>query len=183
VVRAEAFEPTGEFRNLLRTVAAVAPPAGPGTQVPLPQVAPGRYEGRFALRGPGVYFLEVTQTAEDGAAVARQTAGYALAQPPEQALAAPNRALLERLAADSGGPAVERPQEAWRRDTRHALQPQAVWPYLVGAALVLFVADVAARRLRLSTGDVAAARAALRRGLGRRAHPSLPRRSTTVRQV
>ena len=127
-VRVESFTPEGTYRNLLQTVADVSLPDGSGQRIPLPQTGPGRYEGRFPLAGAGVYALQVTQTDEARAPRGRQTTGYALPHLPEYAVNPANRILLERLAAETGGPVLNRPQEAWRRDTRHALQPQDVWP-------------------------------------------------------
>jgi hypothetical protein len=85
--------------------------------------------------------------------------------------------LLERLAAETGGPTLTRPEEAWRRDTRQGLQPQEVWPYLLAAALALFVADVGYRRLRPTAQDLALAAAGARRwaaGASAR-RPAVPR--------
>ena len=169
-VRVESFTPEGTFRNLLQTAADVSFPDGSGQRIPLPQTGPGRYEGRFPLAGAGVYALQVTQTDEAGAAVAAETTGYALPHLPEYAVTPANRILLERLAAETGGPVLNRPQEAWRRDTRHALQPQDVWREALGLALILFVADVALRRLRPGAQDVRAGTAALRRWSAR-IHP------------
>lgn len=177
LVRVESLESTGEFRNLLQTTVDVVPPSGPGRKVPLSQVAPGRYEGRFALLDPGVYFLNVTQSDDTGAVVASKLSGYALPQLPEYQLTPANRVLLERLAADTGGPRLNKPQEAWRTDTVHAWQPQEIWRELLMAALVLFVADVALRRMRPTRQDVRALGAATSRRLrGLRPRPiSLPR--------
>jgi Mg-chelatase subunit ChlD len=162
-VRVEAFEPTGEFRNRLHTSVDVLSPDQIGRRLTLPQVAPGRYEGRVALSGPGVYFMQVTQQDEHGEVVASQTTGYALPQLAEYQLTPTNRVLMERLAADTGGPVLDSPEQAWRRDTGQGWQPQEVWTYLLGAALTLFVMDVAARRLRLSLADVAVLRRLARR--------------------
>src|SRR5262249_52884781 len=73
---------------------------------------------------------------------------------------------LERLAAETGAPALSRPEDVWSRPALLAARPQPVWPELLGGAIVLFVLDVAARRLRLARRDVAAAGAVFR-GLGR----------------
>jgi hypothetical protein len=163
-VRVEAFEPTGEFRDRLATVAdVVRADEASGRRIPLPQTAPGRYEGQFGLSGPGVYFVHVTQTDAQGQVVSDQTTGYALPQLPEVQLTPANRVLMERLAADTGGPALNKPEEAWRRDTQHGWQPQEVWNELLAAALALFVLDVAARRMRLSLADVRVLRSGARR--------------------
>lgn len=178
-VRVDSLEPTGEFRNLHQTYADVALPDGSAKRLALPQTAPGRYEGRVALAGPGAYFIQVTQTGDAGEVVATQTTGYALPHLPEYHLTPANRSLLERLAADTGGPALNRVEDAWRRDTRQGLQPQDVWATVLAVALVLFVTDVAYRRLRPSPADAAVASAMVRRWLAgvcvyaRR--PALPR--------
>jgi hypothetical protein len=194
-IRVESAEPGGAFRNLLATYADVAPPQGAGRRIPLPQVAPGRYEGRVPLAGPGAYFVRVTQANAAGTIVAEATTGYALPYLPEYLVTPANRILLERLAADSGGPLVNMPAEAWRRDTRHGLQPREIWDWLIQAALALFVADVALRRLRPSGADLAvlgtAAGGRVRAGLARwgawrpalpALHPLLTRRSPRTRR-
>jgi Mg-chelatase subunit ChlD len=163
IVRVESLDPSGQFRNFLSSTADIVGPDGTGKRIALPQVAPGRYVARFPLATPGVYFIHVSQLGEDGALVAEHTTGIALPHLPEYQLSPANRILLERLAAESGGPVVNLPVEAWRRDTQPAWQPQDVWNYLIMAALVLFIADVAVRRLRPTLGDVAAGRAAAAR--------------------
>ena len=106
-IRVESFDAPGQYRNHLQTVAEVAFPDGTGQRVPVPQTAPGRYEGAFALDRPGVYFVQLTQTDPgNGRLVARQTTGYALPHLPEYAVNPANRVLLERLAADTGGPSA-----------------------------------------------------------------------------
>jgi Mg-chelatase subunit ChlD len=162
-VRVESFTPEGAFRNLLQTAVDVSRPEGSGQRVPLPQTAPGRYEGHFPLAGPGVYALQVTQTDDAGNVVAAETTGYALPYSPEYAITPANRILLERLAADTGGPVLRRPAEAWRRDTRQALQPQDVWKETLALALGLFVADVAVRRFRPTVRDLSPAAVGVRR--------------------
>ncbi len=173
-VRVESVETTGEFRNHLRTQADVVLPDGTGRRVALPQTAPGRYEGRFALAGEGVYFVNVTQTDDAGAAVATQTTGYALPHLPEYRLSGSNRVLLERLAADTGAPTMEKPADSWRRDTSKRMQPQDVWPHLIMAALLLFLADVALRRLKPSIHDMKDARRAVSGRLGAIRLPRVP---------
>ncbi|MGI8424944.1 MAG: VWA domain-containing protein, partial [Chloroflexota bacterium] len=173
-VRVDSVEPSGEFRNHLITSAEVAHPDGSGRRVSLPQSAPGRYEGRFPVGMPGVYFFAVTQRTEQGEEVARQLTGYAVPQLAEYRLAEPNRVLLERLAAETGGPLVRRAEDAWRRDTVRKLQPQDVWQYLIMAALVLFVVDVGVRRLKPSLYDLAGVDLAVRRRLSRARLPRVP---------
>jgi Mg-chelatase subunit ChlD len=173
----ESFDVPGQYRNSLQTVADVALPDGTSQRVPLPQSAPGRYEGRFSAAAPGVYFVRVSQSdPQSGRLVARQTVGYALPHLPEYAVNPANRVLLERLAAETGGPLMREPADAWAKSARLPWQAQPVWPELLAAALVLFVADVAVRRLRPTRRDFAFAAAAAggARRLGRRLTPSIP---------
>ena len=174
-VRVESFTPEGTYRNLLQSAMDVSFPDGSGQRQPLLQTAPGRYEGHFALNGDGVYALQVTQTDDAGNPVASETTGYALPYSPEYAITPANRILMERLAADTGGPVLNRPEEAWRRDTAHALQPQDVWIEALALALVVFVADVAVRRLRPEARDLRRAGGAARRLVGRLDPRRLPR--------
>jgi hypothetical protein len=176
-VAVESFDAPGQYRNSLQTVADVALPDGTAQRVPLPQSAPGRYEGHFPAATPGVYFVQVTQSdPQSGRLVARQTTGYALPHLPEYAVNPANRLLLERLTAETGGPLLTRPGDAWVKTTRQPWQAQPVWPELLGVALVLFVADVAVRRLRPTRRDLAFAGgvAARVRRLGRRLTPTAP---------
>ena len=173
----ESFDAPGQYRNSLQTVADVALPDGTSQRVPLPQSAPGRYEGHFPAATPGVYFVQVTQSdPQNGRLVARQTTGYALPHLPEYAVNPANRVLLERLTAETGGPLLSKPGDSWVKTTQQPWQAQPVWPELLGAALVLFVADVAVRRLRPTRRDFAFAGsvAAGVRRLGRRLTPAGP---------
>ncbi|HXI15010.1 MAG TPA: VWA domain-containing protein, partial [Chloroflexota bacterium] len=164
-VRVESVETAGEFRNHLTTVADISFPDGSARRVTLPQSAPGRYEGRFKLEAPGAYFINITQTDGAGQPVATQLTGYALPYLPEYRLSDPNRVLLERLAAETGGPVLNSPEETWKRDGVRSSQPQDVWNYLIMAALMLYVTDVAVRRVRPSIHDVAGLRGAAGRRL------------------
>ena len=156
-------------------MADVAAPDGSGQRVPVPQTGPGRYEGAFPAPQPGVYFVQITQTEPDtGRLVARHTTGYALPHLPEYAVNPTNRVLLERLAAATGAPALTWPESAWDKGARRAARPQPVWPELLAGALVLFVADVAVRRLRPTGRDLAPLRALAGRagGLTHRLNPA-----------
>ena len=129
-----SFDAPGQYRNHLQTVAEVAFPDGTGQRVPVPQTAPGRYEGAFALDRPGVYFVQLTQTDPgNGRLVARQTTGFALPHLPEYAVNPANRVLLERLAADTGG-LLRDPAGAWARPSRFGWRPQPLWPELLAGA-------------------------------------------------
>jgi hypothetical protein len=55
--------------------------------------------------------------------------------------------LLEGVARASGGVFRPEPEAVFSQDERTASQPLPLWPYLVMVAALLFVADVALRRI------------------------------------
>ena len=55
--------------------------------------------------------------------------------------------LLEAVARVSGGTYRPAPEAVFAPDERTASQPVPLWPYLVIAAALLFLADVALRRI------------------------------------
>ena len=50
--------------------------------MPLPQVAPGRYEASYPVEDDGIYSLQVTQTEADGT-IANQSSGFVVPYSPE----------------------------------------------------------------------------------------------------
>jgi Ca-activated chloride channel family protein len=152
-IQVDAWAPGGGFRDLVDTTADVAGPDGTARRLILSQVGPGRYEADFDAPNVGAYFVRVTQSDASGRTVASQVAGYARAYPAEVAPLLANRTLLERLATDSGAPAVTAPEDSWRRDTIHRLAPRDIWPELMKIAIAAFVVDVAVRRLRPTWAD------------------------------
>jgi Ca-activated chloride channel homolog len=159
-VRVEALREDGSFLDRAPTQARIRPPSqARGTtvaQLPLPQVAPGRYEGSFLAREPGVYGLEVVQGLPGGGE-RRELAGVTVPADAEHAHAGTNSALLGRLAHETGGRLLHEATQVFARDasTRAAVQGErwdSLAPLLIALALLLFPLDVAARRLRLFGG-------------------------------
>lgn len=118
-------------------------------------VAPGLSEARFAAGPPGAGAVQVRQWEGDRLRAA-ETLGFATSDSPELARTAPDRTLLTRLAAETGGivlaagpqggnPFVHHRQPTW------AVRP--LWPTLLRVALCLFVLDIALRRLHFERED------------------------------
>ena len=162
-VHVESREADGSFRNLAVTHLDVVGPDGEGRQMSVPQVAPGSYAVTFTAAERGPYAVQVTQAQADGTVIAQTTTGFAVPYAREYAAARANRVLLERLAAETGGLRLDSPAASFSRDTVREWQAQPLWPYLFAAALVLFIADVAVRRFRLTPTDLPAALGALAR--------------------
>lgn len=109
--------------------------------VTLEQVGPGRYEGRFVPRGPGLYFA---QARSGGSSV---TAGLVENASGEASTGRTDDTLLQEVVDSTGGTLLSPDAAALptyaRTGTSHYLELR---PSLLIALLLLFLADVALRR-------------------------------------
>ncbi len=112
----------------------------------LTQTAPGRYAGEFDAGPAGTYHLNLTQ--RSGATVTnQQSRGLVVNYDDELRIRPTDEKLLEGVARASGGVYRPAPAEVFAEDERTAARPVPVWPYLVMAAALVFLADVALRRI------------------------------------
>ncbi|HRI15327.1 MAG TPA: glutamine amidotransferase, partial [Verrucomicrobiota bacterium] len=143
----EALDAEGNFRNFLTLQAAVVGPKGERTTVSLTQAGPGRYEAKFPTKEVGAYLLNL-QEMRDGQPVGSQVIGASVNYSPEFNSTEPNFNLLRRLAEVGGGkvldPAVDNP---FRLNRQRTFQPRDLWEDLLKLLVVLFVLDVALRRV------------------------------------
>ena len=137
----------GEFVNLAPTTARITLPDGRVAEVPLHQVAPGRYETSVVAEAPGVYQVDISQT-ENGQVVRQETTGFSIREDAEMGNFGANEPYLRRLASATGGWVIERPEEAFSRDRSlagHRWEP--LWWRLLLVAGLLWPVDIAVRRL------------------------------------
>jgi Ca-activated chloride channel homolog len=130
--------------DLADTVAAITLPDGDTTNVALQQVAPGRYQQALALPADGPYGIVVQQTARGQTREA--TAGYVRAAPAEYLPSGDGTLLLERIAALSGGQRLDTGSVLGSAPPPELAAPRPLWPWLLGAALLLWVLEVAVGR-------------------------------------
>lgn len=143
------------LQNFLATKATIFSPGGADkSEVPLDQIAPGRYQGSFTADKEGTYLVQVTQANQQGQVVAAQSKGYVVPYSPEYQVLGTNVNLLQQLAAASGGKALTDAAQAFSHDLAAAGGAASIWQYLAAAALLLFLLDVASRRLRIAPSDV-----------------------------
>jgi len=138
----------GERRQVHDMLARVAAPDGSSFEISLPAEAPGQYSGKFPLKDPGAYLVQVVERA--GRGYARQkTAGLVLPYSPEYLLQPEQQEFLARLAAAGGGQILD-PEEDVSRVGRLPLPAvwgrTALWPRLLALAALLVPVDIAARR-------------------------------------
>jgi Ca-activated chloride channel family protein len=165
VVSIDAIEqPSGRFLNRATTELTLVDPQLGTRKVPMPQVAPGRYQAEIDTTRQGSYQLMFSQT-KDSQLVGRQTRGLAVGYPDELRLRPTNTELLRSIAGTTGGKFDPKPDSVFAVPERTAPRAVPLWPYLATAAAFLFVLDVALRRIDLTL-------------LGRRRRIPLPVRAT-----
>ena len=144
----EAVDQKGEFVNFLDAQAGIVFPDKRQQVVSLEQVGPGRYRAGFDAGAEGAYLVGVAQR-KDHRVVGSELASLVVPYSPEHRQLQANEALLHELAAITGGAVIEDPAQAFSLHRRRGTAPAPAWPWLFGAALLLFLPDVAVRRLRL----------------------------------
>ena len=146
----DAMNAEGQFLNMANTELTLINPQLDSQSVNVQQTAPGRYEADVEMASPGAWHLQVTQRI-GGETLYQQSRGMVVGYSDELRLRSTNEELLKSVASASGG--VFRPSptsvfEAVEGESAWSATP--LWPWLLMVALVLFVADVALRRLDMS---------------------------------
>ena len=147
-VQLEAVDEKGEFVNFLDSNAAIVFPDKRQSVLNLAQVGPGRYRGSFPAGEQGAYLVGVANR-KDKKLIGSEVASLVVPYSPEHRALETNEALLRDVATLSGGAAPTKPEEAFTAERRKARAWVEGWPYLFGLAMLLFLPDVALRRLQL----------------------------------
>jgi Ca-activated chloride channel homolog len=124
------------------------------------QMAPGSYQAEFATPQAGSYHLEFAQRKE-GKLFYQQSRGLAVGYPDELRLLPTNQEHPQAITRVSGGQFDPPAESIFASTDRTVLRATPLWPWLLMAAALLFVADVALRRIDFSRPG--------RVGVGRRA--------------
>ena len=151
-----AQDDAGAFVSEGRAEATVLSPAGTARTHELTLVGPGLYEGRAPTSESGMYNIAVTFV-HAGKKVTL-TRGAAVGHSPELARVTPDESFLKNLAAATEGWKAETPRDVFRRVASARRTPRDLWPWLVGAAVVLFLLDLLARRISFGSGRGGAVR-------------------------
>ena len=166
ILSVEALDPQGNFRNFLNLQAAVVSPKGKRVNVALEETGPGRYEAKFPTREVGAYLLNLVEL-RDGRPMSSQVVGASVNYSPEFSSVEPNLNLLKRLAEAGGGklldPQIDNPFSLGRLKT---FQPRDLWEALLKWFVILFVLDVAIRRVDIDREEWLKAWNRLRAALG-----------------
>ena len=147
----DAVNASGQFLNQATTRLTIADPQLRTESMLLRQTAPGRYEADVKMSETGAWNVQVTQTVA-GETIHQQSRGVVVGYPDELRLRNTNTALLTSLAELSGGDYQPDPRSVFTPlATESAVSVVPLWPWLLSLAAVLFVLDVALRRLELSS--------------------------------
>jgi Ca-activated chloride channel homolog len=142
----------GRFVNHLKLRGNVTAPDRSTQHIPLLQSAPGRYEGKFTPAGRGIHFVTLFAEGESGQPPSSvMTMPYVAPYPKEYRELRPNRALLSRLAEETGGEVLDPDNFAAALKRLYTPSAQDVfdgretwWPLAV-VALILFLIDLMLR--------------------------------------
>lgn len=170
VVTAEVLKADGAFYNHLDMTLTIISPGLDPQAIPLEQVAPGLYEGRFQPGEVGTYLLHLAGQNGDTPVVA-QTRGLVLTYSPEYRQTHLDATLLPDLAAIGRGRvlSLDAPADAFDHSLPPARSTTALWPWLLLAAILLWPFDVALRRVVLGREELRQAWARFQRSLPQRA--------------
>ncbi len=154
----DAIDISGRFLNHADSELTLIDPRLGQFKLPLPQIAPGRYVAEFETPQAGAYHLHVSQKSfRDGPLLNQQSRGLTVSYSAELRLRPTNVELLKQIADVTGGRFSPSASEVFQSDmvgdahpagTRPAVQQtKSLWQELLMLGLVLFVADVALRRI------------------------------------
>ncbi|WP_165071902.1 VWA domain-containing protein [Paludisphaera rhizosphaerae] len=149
LVSLDAIEPSSKFLNRAETELTLIDPSLGTKAIEMAQTAPGRYQAEFDAARAGAYQLQFSQSKE-GQAIGRQSRGLAVGYPDELRLRPANSELLRTIAETTSGRHDLKAEHVFDPSPRTVPRTTPLWPYLVGLAGLLFVLDVALRRIDLS---------------------------------
>jgi hypothetical protein len=115
----------------------------------VPQTAPGRYQDVLRLDPLGRHDYQISVT-QDGNTIYQTRRALFADYPDELRLDEVNESLLQDVARVTGGTYDAEPAKVFADDGRRADRTTQWWPYLLMAALVIFVMDVWLRRARFT---------------------------------
>ena len=142
----DAIDERGAFLDEVDTDVTVLSPHDEARTVALRQTAPGRWATELDTADPGEYYFLITQS-KDGRSRFQQTRGLIVGYPDELRMLPTNERLLRTLAEESGGIFQVTPEQVFRTNGPAVSRAVPLWPYLVLVAMVLFIFDVALRRI------------------------------------
>ncbi len=172
-LRVDALDKNAASVNFLTMEGALVNPSAEATQLRLQQTGPGRYEAEFEARSPGSYVVNLAYRVGAGADAVQGSlqTGLSVAFSPEYRELRGNESFLSQLAERTSGRVLDAATPSGVFD-RSSVQPaevrRPIWEELIRWMLVLFLVDVAVRRIAIHPVEVARR---IRRYIGELASP------------
>lgn len=148
VVSLDAVDQNGQFIDNAASNLTVIDPKLGKQKLQLKQTAPGHYEAKLSTPDKGAYHLDLAQV-QSGGEAQRVSRGLTVGYSDELKLLPPGIATLQQISRASGGHYGVEASAVGEPDERTAREPVPLWPWLLMAALVVFIADVAFRRIEI----------------------------------
>jgi uncharacterized membrane protein len=152
MVSINALEKNGQFRNALQPQVQVIGPDQRVKVLDVPQVGPGGYETRVAMAEDGTYTFRASG---GGAAGPMRLLEYSY--PAEYHFYPPDTQKLRLISNTTGGTFEPANEDIFDPRGESTEYPIALWPWLSGVVLALYVGDILLRRIRLFEEEHAAA--------------------------
>jgi len=145
-VTLDALDPEGRYLNAAEATLTLIDPERTRRQLAVDQVAPGRYAIDFPTPTVGTYYLEL-RLLHRGRLVYAGRRGLVVGYPDEYRTRPTDHDLLRAIAESTGG--TYDPKPAPFSDLSEETVPRTtpLWPYLLTSAAVIFVVDLAIRRM------------------------------------
>lgn len=144
-LKVDAVNESGEFVSDLQGEALVVGPDGKEKKFQLNLSAPGQLDAFWPASARGAYHAQVLLK-RGNQIVEQQYVSGTVGYPDEFSLRPPDEQKLRNLASGTGGKFNPAPEDILKGDTRQAEVERELWPWLLLLALLVFVADVVARR-------------------------------------
>lgn len=145
----DAVDPNGQFLNDSAIELNTIDPQLVQKTSRLRQIAPGRYATTLPTAKPGAYHVELAVKENDNV-LYRQSRGMTVGYSDELRIRPTNEKLLRQIASISGGAYSPSPGELFNADGRTATRPLPLTTWLLTAAALLLILDVALRRVDFS---------------------------------
>lgn len=140
-----------DIKEEFNTAATIITPSGETIETQLNPVAPGQYTGTFDIKENGVYMVSGRQK-KNGELINTVKQGYAVQYSPEYKISNSNN--LEKLVAEVGGKIITEPKEVFSENMQSKRGQRELTLYLISLFLILFMFDIAFRRLNLNPEKV-----------------------------
>lgn len=146
-----SVEAEGESEQL-ETTAVIVSPDMTNQEVALYPTVPGQYRGDFDIKSQGAYLIKVLQK-KGGEIIGAASTGVSIQYSPEYRLDQKNDN-IERLVKETGAIYIERPEDVYKGKMEDIYGVVDITPFLLIMALLIFLIDIALRRLNLPLNKV-----------------------------